>query len=1180
MKVALLRLVCLVAVVLAFGSAAGAQAPAAGAKPSVLWVPLSSRGWEQTDFPSFQRFARDGIQMDYLDSYPLTLEKMKKYNVVAFMDLTIYNSTGLDEQLLKNLDLIDQYLAAGGSVWLLPNLDWWGDSVPMMQAMQKYLFPRYGIRYLFGQWITDTGTLDAGIWPRNKYAYTTNFASHPITQGLRGIWYPIDSSGRMVPSTTPLLGDENWQVILSGSPTASSALSEAQQTAASNNGYPLDLLAAKGYDSAPPILEVRDLKQGRMAFMAMNGTFHLMGGSSRGLDGVTMEGKGINNIPNDLPKLFENTFRWLAEPSLKSGSVGGYVQDGNRLVEFKPQSFRISADSLQFPAEKTGQAPNMAELATRARAEGTTVDELLGRMRGEVPSFRGLIGARSNLSTGSDSPADLIAAAKAAGLDYVVFLEDFTALTPDKLKALQAACAAGNTDKFRAIPGFQIDDNRDHSQFFFGEHVVWPDKIYLTADGKQFDVAARPDSSGLPQIGFMISFAQGANALGYFNFKPHRSSAPMWDLRLYNSVGLTYYQDGQAREGLTDNFRDYLEIVDQGLNPMPYSVDIVTSAAQLAASVKTGHFLTCARAPKLEKVMESLWYSYLAPPMAYVSQGPVIRDWDCTNRDYTGVGENFITLNYRWRVRCHLTSEVGLRELVIWDGPQVFRRLLLNGEKDYTNVFELSHNQQKNLVLEVTDLQGRKAISAEQFDRNQLNYHFWCSDRENGNLYHGPYAFAPPPENGPVYPGKGIDTNGNLGVPFYYQPYLSSDQGIEGQERLNNRNYQYFVSEDTRIFKEETTKKYPPTEKVWMTWGTYGPLVDTELMDFRQSFVAYRTGYQYWPLPETPDQPDKAWVAPLLFQGQITFKRDMTLKDLVLMSCWTPWDMYKVPGQQVIQAVSHTKEGVAVAAEFQGGFVLDNETRLAGPYTIEKDGFMAVFGLRPVGSGVIYNLGDPIVFRHDPDQTRLLADLAGHAVKKGQVYNYAFLTLSGRTADANSVQRYEEIRRFLGMGVDRPGYALTLKQGKLIAAHGLLDLQAERGAVDLTIPSPEKKLHVILGLRVYGLNSRWSAGLFDRATGKYRPLGVMDDIAYVRLNPETGESRDVVLGHPVIADRPEVFITFTKLTDQPGSYYCAVNNPTDQPLTVKITPAMPLPGLTLAPQTVRIPAGGEVVLLK
>ena len=1160
---------------------AGGPALAQGEKKaSVLWVPLTSRGWEETDFPSFQRFAHDGIQMDYLESYRLDLDRMKKYNVVVFQDLALYNSTGVETQLRHTLDLIDQYLDAGGSAWIIPNLDWWGDSTPLMEAMQQDLFPRYGMKYLFEQWITDTGLVTAGIWPRNKYAYTTNFAAHPITQGLRGIWYPVDSSGRMVPSTTPIQGDANWQVIVSGAPTAHSQGPKELNMLGSHFGYPEDLVAEKGYDSAPPLLAVREIKHGRMAFMAMNGTFHLMGGSSRGLDGIMMEGKGINNVPNDLPQLFENTFRWLAEPSLKSGAVGGYVQDGGKLGEYRPPTHVMTADELLFPAERTSAAVDMAALQVQARAEGTTAEELLSRRRGEIPSWRGLIGARSNLSTGQATPAELIAAAQQAGLDYLVFLEDFSALTPAKLDALKAACAAGTTAKFRAIPGVQIDDNRDHSQVYFGEKLVWPAPMYLTADGKQFDVSARPDSSGLPQIGFMISFAQGQNALGYFNFKPHRDSAPYWDLRLYNSMGIVYYRDGQEQEGLADNFRALLDNSHQGCNPVPLSVDLVSTPEALRAAVAGGHFLTCARADTREHVMSALWYSYLVPPLVYLSQGPQIRDWDCTNRDCTGVGENFLTANYRWRLRCHVTSETGLAEIKIWDGPTLFRRYLLHGDKDFLRVFELSHDKQHNLILQVTDTQGRQAVSGEQFDRNQLYDHYWCSDRENGNLYHGPYAFGVSQERGPDYAGKGIDTNGNLGPVFYCHPVLSSDQGTEGDRTFNHRPYQEFVSEDGRHFWEESYKKYPATEKIWATWGTYGPLIDTDLMTFEQHNVTYRVGFTYWPLPETPDQPDKAWVAPSLFTGKVTFKRDLTVKQLQVLSCWSPWDMYKIPNQQVLQAVAHTKEGVTVAGEYMHGFWLDNETKLGGPYTVERDGFMAVFGLRPVGSAVAYNLGAPLLWRHDQDSTKLLADLSGKAVKKGDSYSYQFLTLSGRTADNNSLQRYEEIRRYLGLGEGgKPGYDLTLTQGKVLSSRGLLDLQADRGVVALSIPPPELKLHVILGLRLYGLNSRWDAGLWDAARGKYRPIGLSDNVAYVRLNAELGDGKNVVLGHPVVADNPDVFLTFTKLTDKPDSYYCAVNNPTDKALQVKLTQRMSLPGLALGEKTVDVPAGGEVVVL-
>ena len=57
----------------------------------------------------------------------------------------------------------------------------------------------------------------------------------------------------------------------------------------------------------------------------------------------------------------------------------------------------------------------------------------------------------------------MVAAAKKNGLDFVVFLERFDLLTPEKLKRLKAKCAKAGDSQCLVLPGYTIDDNRNHS---------------------------------------------------------------------------------------------------------------------------------------------------------------------------------------------------------------------------------------------------------------------------------------------------------------------------------------------------------------------------------------------------------------------------------------------------------------------------------------------------------------------------------------------------------------------------------------------------------------------------------------------------------------------------------------------------------------------------------------------
>ena len=48
-----------------------------------------------------------------------------------------------------------------------------------------------------------------------------------------------------------------------------------------------------------------------------------------------------------------------------------------------------------------------------------------------------------------------------------------------------------------------------------------------------------------------------------------------------------------------------------------------------------------------------------------------------------------------------------------------------------TITFDLPHDQQRNLIAEITDAAGKKAVTGGLFTRDFLNWRFMCSDRGN-----------------------------------------------------------------------------------------------------------------------------------------------------------------------------------------------------------------------------------------------------------------------------------------------------------------------------------------------------------------------------------------------------------------------------------------------------------------
>ena len=57
--------------------------------------------------------------------------------------------------------------------------------------------------------------------------------------------------------------------------------------------------------------------------------------------------------------------------------------------------------------------------------------------------------------------AEYAAAAREGGLDFLVFLEGFATLDPEKLARLRRACAKHSGTDLLLLPGYRIDTNTD-----------------------------------------------------------------------------------------------------------------------------------------------------------------------------------------------------------------------------------------------------------------------------------------------------------------------------------------------------------------------------------------------------------------------------------------------------------------------------------------------------------------------------------------------------------------------------------------------------------------------------------------------------------------------------------------------------------------------------------------------
>jgi hypothetical protein len=181
----------------------------------------------------------------------------------------------------------------------------------------------------------------------------------------------------------------------------------------------------------------------------------------------------------------------------------------------------------------------------------------------------------------------------------------------------------------------------------------------------------------------------------------------------------------------------------------------------------------------------------------------------------------------------------------------------------------------------------------------------------------------------------------------------------------------------------------------------------------------------------------------------------------------------------------------------------------------------------------------------------------------------------------------------------------VVRGSRVAAPIGIVELQAQDGAIELKVPRPADRLDASLPVRVSGLNPRWTALLFQRQgyngacrygppTNRVRPLG-LDPSTSLRASPDgracfpvyagQAELTHLLVGHPVVADPNgrDLFIQVTCLKDAEGQaaprWHVSVNNPTNQAIRSTVRKAMDMPGLKLTDATLTLQPGEYKVLL-
>ena len=1138
----------------------------AAGRPAILFCGSVDRDY-------LRELQEKGFEVDYTESLSeVTWERISKFNVLVIFGTpdayaVVYGGEKSSPERVRGfVDLIERYLEAGGGVLLLPM------EMNVIKQMVADLTDNWGARVPCEIIAEAAPDKTAALTHSNQgtpLAFTDQILPSPVSEGVRGVWYPNQPAynGAM---TLPLILDENWQVVVRASQTATTKPVDLSKAAT-----PLpDPLVRTEPETAPPIFAIRTYKSGRIAFACQWPQFSVGAGTKWIYNREVLE-RGVKGRPSDFGRLLENTFRWLAEPSLQTGALGGHVTSAERLL---PPNAREEVKREYKGYEERYWPYDPKELDKYELPAGLKL-------------YRGLLGVKSSYSSGTGTVEDYARTARELGLNFLVFMEDFSRLTPDRFEQLKADCLKHSGDDLSLLAGFTITSNIGNHLFFFGPDPVWPIEKVLCGPNKSLLYIQEENGKG-GFTGYLTPFLDWVlyagyhcekGQVGYYNFAGSPAGMRLHDCRLYAAVGLRYYRGGALIEDLTD---DYLLTAECTIPPAPMAVNEVTSPEELRREVQAGHALTYGLAQSLDRnaptglFMSALRWSHQYDGLnVFVSDGPKILAWPGCHRVWTYGGEEFVTAPNVMPSPIYVTAEKGLREVRIYNGQRLFRRFVLGGEKEFRRVLVLDGTIQKNLVLVAEDRAGGKAVSfARRCWKDGALAPSFCSDHVNDGghmwLAHGPNSLPLnyPPALSPNIAGGTWDGGPTGCLPLVgYQdtvPVLDTDLGTDDFTRADQIPLLDF-SDEGAVAVASLRREYfdERVERVLNPWQTYGPI------NGPTKFAENLQYYREWVTP-TVDVPEEYWAAPgirvgvnpSLFTDTLRFKRNVTVKSLRLGVLHLRPEAILVVG---------TAEGLREVPLGQGVEVLLRPGDWFGLYS------------QGVSNSHLYILRSEPVRLKAGSAIELFADVEGRKFRAGESYRFELagfgFPVNVEIGGPQDLARYVEyLRAPAGLKVIR---------GAGQPSHGPVTVAVRDGAAEIFVPQPSSRLDLTLPVCITGLNPRWSAGLFQvRGYSKgfhgpgdrrYRALGVdTEGVAYVPLYVDYAPVTHVVAGHPVVAgpEGKDLFIQVTKVHDSPDRWHVSVNNPTDKPVTTRLRKAMDLPGLQVPARLVKLRPGEYVVL--
>ncbi len=1045
-------------------------------------------------------------------------DTFNKYDCVIFFTLgQMTPGEEVPKVISQRMEMLDEYIKSGGAVLANPYV---GEAPKDLVASDLFL-KKYGAAVQIDDITDPVRKIIQEPWHLDfTWTDKINREFLGLPENDKYLWYPIGAYKYGVRTYTFKLG-EGW------TPIASTDDSATLTTRYLRVGYFDDGRKRATKSGNFPFIAAKQEEDGRLAVSGIFHPYTFTDPFALSLGGVFTD-KGFAGRRSCGFDLIVGLFKWL-------------TADSTKIMRDRPSA---TNPKLLIPR-------NSEKVAVRERRK--TYDSFRYR---KLPEF--VKGAIFELPDSAEAE-DYITAAKDAGLRFAVFAKRTSAF-PEKRKSIKSfkiACLNKSSKSFNAIPAIVITDEFGGTLLYTGENIMFPADVIFD-DAKQLLVTPKdtiPGSNGgLGDAWMHYAFGQVGSMRSVIASMDHKNGQyPASDYRDYNSMVVISCEDGQVIE---DMLPEYLRLQDRGENLLPLALHKILSPEQIADIVNKNFWII-----NLAEDDISAYFArnhMLDNPTINITSGPHVNYWFYKGgRDFSNVGDLYDFSQWHFTIKLDVTSDVGLDEVIIYDGQTIFRRYKLNGDKHFVREIPVMHSSQHNFVLAARDTNGGEVITAEIFDRSSIGEEFMCGDRNNQFFYSAqrrlkntnPYfskglGYGMSPNKGPwsgesaIYsafqedpPHRLKTTSFDGGPGNCVAAYTLYPGGIKGELPLRAEPDRVLNTSDIAIGKVRLNTGFPKDSKTSNVWHTLLPVLPTLFID------AEVVQKYFIPRPED-DFPTLLQNVRVKFKKQNTpSEKSPLLFELVRMNLREPMNWIAKSASGTVFAGTFKEDGK------------DSSKAFALPFG--KGSYLRI-GEGTSGSYTVVSMTNGLILYEPRNSKNFFIGFpnTGKPVEAGEEFKSSFLFIGEPfNVPANNMIIEKIVNAFfkgftthlkietqIGTVVDRRTYPIEVKANN----------NSWKADIDADIA-------VAVPFRITGLNPDSTAYLYSPSKKGSRPLEVLEDgSAYLSL-PGNGREA-VVVCNPILTDAKGIKLVVAQ--NREDEWFVYAENLSDKVLkaTLKMNP--------------------------